>query len=61
MHSIQLISFGYLHLPPGPDGTPIPPAADRAEDMRDPGSGTRPPPGTSSTSTASTPACRTSS
>lgn len=35
MHSIQLISFGYLHLPTGPDGTPIPPAADRVEDVRD--------------------------
>ncbi|MEU9072053.1 RNase adapter RapZ [Streptomyces sp. NPDC048306] len=35
MHSIQLISFGYLHLPTGPDGTPLPPAADRVEDVRD--------------------------
>ncbi|GHG04529.1 hypothetical protein ACFFSH_34220 [Streptomyces filamentosus] len=35
MHSIRLISFGYLHLPTGPDHSPIPPAADRTEDVRD--------------------------
>ncbi|MBM7443239.1 hypothetical protein [Streptomyces sp. HB132] len=34
-HSIRLISSGYLHLPTGPDGFPIPPAADRIEDVRD--------------------------
>ncbi|NUH42908.1 hypothetical protein HUF15_40530 [Streptomyces samsunensis] len=33
--SITLTSFGYLHLPTGPDGTPIPPTADRIEDVRD--------------------------
>jgi RNase adaptor protein for sRNA GlmZ degradation len=27
----RLISFGYLH----PDGSPVPPAADRLEDVRD--------------------------
>ncbi|XER99823.1 hypothetical protein HEP87_01115 [Streptomyces sp. S1D4-11] len=32
---IRLISFGYLHLPTGPDGFPVPPAADRIEDVRD--------------------------
>ncbi|MGC4986653.1 RapZ C-terminal domain-containing protein [Streptomyces sp. DT193] len=36
MHPIRLISFGYLHLPTGPDGSPVPPAADRIEDVRDP-------------------------
>ncbi|MFD9514078.1 RapZ C-terminal domain-containing protein [Streptomyces mirabilis] len=35
MHSIRLISFGYLHLPTDPTGRPIPPAADRVEDVRD--------------------------
>ncbi|WP_309050587.1 hypothetical protein [Streptomyces sp.] len=35
MHPICLISFGYLHLPTGPDGSPVPPAADRIEDVRD--------------------------
>ncbi|GAA4694286.1 RapZ C-terminal domain-containing protein [Streptomyces youssoufiensis] len=35
MQPIRLISFGYLHLPTGPDGSPIPPAADRIEDVRD--------------------------
>lgn len=35
MHPIRLISFGYLHLPTGPDGFPVPPAADRIEDVRD--------------------------
>ncbi|WP_435842126.1 RapZ C-terminal domain-containing protein [Streptomyces hirsutus] len=35
MPPIRLISFGYLHLPTGPDGSPIPPAADRIEDVRD--------------------------
>ncbi|MES9558761.1 MULTISPECIES: RNase adapter RapZ [unclassified Streptomyces] len=35
MEPIRLISFGYLHLPTGPDGSPIPPAADRIEDVRD--------------------------
>lgn len=34
MHPIHLISFGYLHLPTGPDGRPVPPAADRIEDVR---------------------------
>ncbi|MFG2630002.1 hypothetical protein [Streptomyces sp. NPDC048473] len=34
MHPIRLISFGYLHLPTGPDGQPVPPAADRIEDVR---------------------------
>jgi UPF0042 nucleotide-binding protein len=33
--AIRLISFGYLHLPIGPDGSPVPPAADRIEDVRD--------------------------
>ncbi|MFE2879635.1 hypothetical protein ACFXG6_33320 [Streptomyces roseus] len=35
MRTIRLTSFGYLHLPTGPDGAPIPPAADRIEDVRD--------------------------
>ncbi|MFF3518518.1 hypothetical protein [Streptomyces sp. NPDC002573] len=35
MRPIHLISFGYLHLPTGPDGQPVPPAADRIEDIRD--------------------------
>ncbi|MFJ9675291.1 hypothetical protein ACIRP5_31425 [Streptomyces sp. NPDC101221] len=35
MRPIRLISFGYLHLPTSPDGSPIPPAADRIEDVRD--------------------------
>ncbi|MFJ7069778.1 hypothetical protein [Streptomyces sp. NPDC101115] len=35
MPPIRLTSFGYLHLPTGPDGQPIPPAADRIEDVRD--------------------------
>ncbi|MGC5041058.1 RapZ C-terminal domain-containing protein [Streptomyces sp. DT73] len=35
MHPIRLTSFGYLHLPTGPDGLPVPPAADRIEDVRD--------------------------
>ncbi|MDJ1645184.1 RapZ C-terminal domain-containing protein [Streptomyces pakalii] len=35
MHPIRLISFGYLHLPTGPVGSPVPPAADRIEDVRD--------------------------
>jgi RNase adaptor protein for sRNA GlmZ degradation len=35
LHPIRLISFGYLHLPASPDGTPIPPAADRIEDVRE--------------------------
>ena len=34
MHPIRLISFSYLHLPTGPDGFPVPPAADRIEDVR---------------------------
>ncbi|WP_106973008.1 RapZ C-terminal domain-containing protein [Streptomyces anulatus] len=34
MEPIHLISFGYLHLPTGPDGQPVPPAADRIEDVR---------------------------
>ncbi|MDX3523695.1 RNase adapter RapZ [Streptomyces scabiei] len=33
--TITLTSFGYLHLPTGPDGQPVPPAADRIEDVRD--------------------------
>ncbi|MFD4934649.1 hypothetical protein [Streptomyces virginiae] len=32
---IRLNSFGYLHLSAGPDGSPVPPAADRIEDVRD--------------------------
>ncbi|MGW6939984.1 RapZ C-terminal domain-containing protein [Streptomyces xanthophaeus] len=35
MRPIRLSSFGYLHLPTGPDGSPVPPAADRVEDVRD--------------------------
>ncbi|MFE9559370.1 hypothetical protein ACFYOD_38835 [Streptomyces sp. NPDC006703] len=35
MHPIRLISFGYLHLPADPDGRPVPPTADRIEDVRD--------------------------
>jgi RNase adaptor protein for sRNA GlmZ degradation len=35
VHPIRLISFGYLHLPTGPDGSPALPAADRIEDVRD--------------------------
>ncbi|MFH9090472.1 hypothetical protein [Streptomyces sp. NPDC017673] len=35
MRPIRLISFGYLHRPTGPDGSPVPPAADRIEDVRD--------------------------
>lgn len=37
MRPIRLISFGYLHLPTGPDGTPPPiwPTADRIADVRD--------------------------
>ncbi|MET8168883.1 RNase adapter RapZ [Streptomyces sp. NPDC005329] len=35
LHPIRLISFGYLHLPTGPDGQRVPPAADRIEDVRD--------------------------
>ncbi|WP_107102821.1 RNase adapter RapZ [Streptomyces torulosus] len=35
MRPIRLTSFGYLHLPTGPDGSPVPPAADRIEDVRD--------------------------
>ena len=34
MPPIRLISFGYLHQPPGPDGIPVPPSADRVEDVR---------------------------
>ncbi|MFJ5142721.1 hypothetical protein [Streptomyces sp. NPDC088707] len=34
MHPIRLISFGYLHLPTGLDSRPIPPTADRIEDVR---------------------------
>ncbi len=34
MRPIRLISFGYLHLPTDPDGRPVPPAADRVEDVR---------------------------
>ncbi|MFE3150033.1 hypothetical protein ACFXJ6_25805 [Streptomyces sp. NPDC059218] len=32
---IRIISFGCLHLPTDPTGRPIPPAADRVEDVRD--------------------------
>lgn len=35
MPHIRLISFGYLHQPTGPDGDPVPPAADRVEDVRE--------------------------
>lgn len=35
MRPIRLTSFGYLHLPTGPDSSPVPPAADRIEDVRD--------------------------
>ncbi|MFB6807604.1 hypothetical protein [Streptomyces sp. NPDC056387] len=35
MHPIRLTSFGYLQLPTGPDGSPVPPTADRIEDVRD--------------------------
>ncbi|MFZ4176691.1 hypothetical protein ACOZCI_20690 [Streptomyces griseoincarnatus] len=35
MRPIRLTSFGYLHLPTGPDGSPVPLAADRIEDVRD--------------------------
>ena len=35
MRPIHLFSFGYLHLPTGPDGSPVPPPADRIEDVRD--------------------------
>ncbi|MFG2974541.1 hypothetical protein ACGFYY_16310 [Streptomyces sp. NPDC048331] len=32
---IRLTSFGHLHLPAGPDGSPVPPAVDRIEDVHD--------------------------
>jgi hypothetical protein len=32
---LRLISFGFLHLPTDADGRPIPPTADRIEDVRD--------------------------
>ncbi|WP_438319414.1 RapZ C-terminal domain-containing protein (plasmid) [Streptomyces sp. HUAS TT3] len=35
MRPIRLTSFGYLHLPTGPGGSPVPPAADRIGDVRD--------------------------
>ncbi|MDT0347380.1 RapZ C-terminal domain-containing protein [Streptomyces litchfieldiae] len=35
MDPIRLISFGYLHLPQDQDGRPIPPTADRVEDVRE--------------------------
>ncbi|MGW2952801.1 RapZ C-terminal domain-containing protein [Streptomyces eurythermus] len=35
MRPIRLTSFGYLHLRTGLDGSPIPPAAERIEDVRD--------------------------
>jgi len=35
LHPIRLISFVYLHLPATPDGAPIPPTADRIEDVRE--------------------------
>ncbi|MFI6603727.1 hypothetical protein ACIBHX_46490 [Nonomuraea sp. NPDC050536] len=35
MTPLRLISFGYLHLPTDSEGRPIPPAADRVEDVRD--------------------------
>lgn len=34
MTPLRLISFGYLHLPTA-EGQPVPPAADRVEDVRD--------------------------
>ncbi|REF00288.1 RapZ C-terminal domain-containing protein [Thermomonospora umbrina] len=35
MEPLRLISFGYLHLPTDAEGNPIPPHADRIEDVRD--------------------------
>lgn len=35
MRPLHLISFGYLHQPLDIEGNPIPPAADRIEDVRD--------------------------
>ncbi|WP_329321712.1 hypothetical protein [Streptomyces sp. NBC_01262] len=35
LHPIRLISFVHLHLPATPDCTPIPPTADRIEDVRE--------------------------
>ncbi|MFJ3310809.1 hypothetical protein ACIPSA_49340 [Streptomyces sp. NPDC086549] len=32
---IELTSFGYLHQPTGTDGQPVPPTADRTEDVRE--------------------------
>ena len=32
---IELTSFGYLHQPTGSDGQPVPPTADRTEDVRE--------------------------
>ncbi|MCX4581058.1 hypothetical protein OHB41_49800 [Streptomyces sp. NBC_01571] len=32
---VLLTSFGYLHLPQDADGRPVPPPADRIEDVRD--------------------------
>lgn len=32
---ITITSFGYLHLPTDRDGRPVPPTADRIEDVRD--------------------------
>ncbi len=35
MTPLRLISFGYLHLPTDAEGHPVPPTADRIEDVRD--------------------------
>ncbi|MFE7854436.1 hypothetical protein [Streptomyces sp. NPDC057403] len=34
-HVLLLTSFGFLHLPKDADGRPVPPQADRIEDVRD--------------------------
>ncbi|MEW2515773.1 RNase adapter RapZ [Streptomyces sp. NPDC046870] len=34
-HVLLLTSFGFLHLPKDADGRPVPPSADRIEDVRD--------------------------
>lgn len=34
-HVLLLTSFGFLHLPTNADGRPVPPPADRIEDVRD--------------------------
>lgn len=58
---IKLTSFGYLHLPDDTEGRSVPPQADRIEDVRDRLRDPAAASATSSTSTASTPASRTSS